>query len=702
MSEAFQVAVELNLVDHFSAVIEGFSKHLVETSKHAEELQKKFESIGSSFKTWAAVGASGSGILGMLKASTDEAVRYEQQLNRLKALNLGAGATKNLEDKARAIANSVKGTSETDALALVTQTQAATGNEEQTKMLAPVLAQMRSGIDNYMASHDGGEGKGAEAESQFQALVKVMEARGLTHDMTSEKIDRMADLFTKSFVATGGTVQPSEFLEMMKAGGLGARAMSDDFMLAMGRIMHEKGGANAGAGVMASYQNLATGKMPPEVAETLNKLGLLDKSAIHRGKGGKIESVDAGGLEGSDQLASRPDLFLQEKILPALQKKFGVDTNDQNAVLRQLSSLGGQDGSSDLFAQLYMERDQLKAYIAQSKNAMGYKELQKQGDESVTGQQKELRVQIDKLEGTFGEAALPLLKAALEQAIPLVKELGEWLKEHPKGLRMLVDGLAAVGVGLMVVGPLMQFVNVLKLVSMGATLLATPLSNLAVAMSLREIGGAEGVASVAGNLRSAGGQLKMLGAAAAVFAAYAVGDWVGTKIYENMKPEQRETAGGTIATMLSWMGSKDAQEAIDATMKGNAALSPNEISRLAFERAKRDAATHVAAHAAQATTQAATQAVTKAAAKAGTHATTPPRAASAAADAHADDKHAESKAGKTAAQQKPPSINNYLTVLLDGKEIAARLIPNVSMGTGDFNPSDSKALPGMSNYALHR
>lgn len=692
MLEAFQVAVELKLIDHFSAVFEGFSKRLVETSKHADELQKKFESIGTTAKIGMAMTSGGFGLLGALKASTQEAQRYEQQLNRLKALNLGNATTKSLQDKATEISNTVKGTSDTDALALVTQTRVATGNEEQTKMLVPVLAQMRFGLETYMASHGGGEGKGEEAENQFQAIVKVMETRGLMHDMTSEKIDRMADLFTKSFVATGGTVQPSEFLEMMKSGGLGTRAMSDDFMIAMGRIMHEKGGADAGAGMMAAYRNLATSKMPPQVADMLNKLGLLQESSIHR-TGGTIDSVDTGGMDGADLLASRPDLFLQEKILPALAKKFGVDTNDQNAVLRQLGSMSGKDSSSDLFAQLYMERDQLKAYIAQGNNAMGYKELNKQEGESTTGQEIDLRAQIAKLEKAFGDAALPVLKSALEQVIPMVKELGEWLKEHPDGLSMLVKTLAGLGFAMMVIGPLVQIGSGLRLLSMGASALSGPLGKLGFALAMNgavqaeeltataggigQVAGklkmlsGESLAKLAGNLGSVGGQLKMLGSAAAVFAAYEAGHWVGTQIYENLSPEHREQAGGTVATILSWLGSTEAKEAIDATMKANSALSPNEISRLAAERAKKQTAMH---------------------------ATPPPHAAPAASATPSEDKHAA--AGGKAAQQKPSAINNYLTVLLDGREIAARLIPHASMGTGDYNLADSRPHPSMSNFAI--
>lgn len=467
MIDAYEVAYKLKAVDQFSSVLGLLTTHLVNANTHAETLQHRLGNISSMFKTGALVTGAGFGMAMTLKAATNEAVKYEQQMNRLKALNLGTGATASLTAQAQAISKITAGTSQLEALRMITETQAITGDTKHTGELAPVLAQMRFGMESYMAAGGHGEGHGGKAEKQFADIIKVMEMRGLMRDFSEEKLTRMSDLFVKNYVASGGMVKPSDFLNMMKTGGVAGKTVNEDFMFAMGHIMQEKGGNRAGTQLMSTYQNLVAGRSTQQVAENLLHLGLLNASGVHYGTTGHITKTDFGALKSAEVMQQNPLEYLNTYILPALAKK-GIDINDSKKVLPALTQMASNRNAADFLSQLYLERGQIANYMDQAKNAMGYKALYAQGKESTVGQTLDLQAKINQLELELGQAALPLLKAALEQAIPLVKQLGDWLGKHPDGLKTLVYSIAGLSVAMMVSGPIMMLASGVRLLGLVA------------------------------------------------------------------------------------------------------------------------------------------------------------------------------------------------------------------------------------------
>lgn len=564
MFDAYEVAIRLNLVDRFSPAVSKFMDFLVKGNMHAERLQKRLDIVGKMFAAGAATTGAGWGIAMALKASTTEAVRYEQQMNRLQALNLdsrlGKGTTQNLVDQANRIADSTKGTSKLDALRLITETQSITADPEHTQVLAPMLAKIRFGVETYMSKGGKGEGHGEVAEKQFTDLVKVMEMRGLMRNFSEAQMKSMGDLFVRSFVASGGQVNPSSFLAMMKTGGTSAKSVSDDFIYALGHIMQEKGGSRSGTAMMSSYQNLVAGRMPQQIAETLEKLGLLQHSALHYGKTGHITKVDPGGMVDSDLLIRNPLEYLQKHILPALQKA-GVDTNDTQKTLMKLNSISGQRTTSDFWAQLYMERGQIGNYVEQAKGVTGYEALYAQSGKSMTGDQKDLIKKVNDLELEFGMASLPVVKSALEQAIPLVKQFGEWMEKNRGSLDAFVKGVAGLAVVSLISGQLMMAGSAIGLLSTGLSLLSGPLSAVSLAMAMRDIGGAKGIATLAGSLSTVGGQFGLLSAAVGGFGiGYAIGSLIA-KLMEGTKA--MDWFGDKIARVLAFMGNKEAQDAVN-------------------------------------------------------------------------------------------------------------------------------------------
>ncbi|MBB5189606.1 hypothetical protein HNQ50_000316 [Silvimonas terrae] len=559
MFEAYEVAVKLKLVDQFSGVMGMVVNRLTSANHSATELQKKLDGIARTFKTGLLVTGAGFGMAMALKAATNEAVKYEQQLNRLKALNLGSANTNHLADRAAQIARTTKGMSYTESLKLMTEAQSITGNVEHTLDLAPVLAKMRFGMETYMSSGGKGEGHGAQAERQFMDVVKVMELRGLMRNFNEDKLNSLADLFVKNYAASGGQVKPSDFLAMMKTGGIASKGINEDFMFALGHMMQESGGNRSGTALMSTYQNLIAGRTTQQVAEQLQKYGLLNPGSIEYGTTGHIKKIKPEALKQTEMLMANPLDYLNNVILPALASK-GVDINNQNQVLMKLNQLTSNRTASNFLGQLYMDRTPLANYVKQAHGAMGVNQLYDQSANSVVGKEIDLRAKLLNLEKTLGDAALPILVKALETLVPLVQEFGAALEKHPTLIKAVMFGFAGLAASMMVAGPLMMLTSGFKAVGL--------------AVSVLNGGGVGGLLTLAGSLTNISSLIMKigamgggLGAAAMVTGAGLGGYAVGTAIYNNMKTEDQDAIGRTIARGLALFGSKDAEEALAAERK---------------------------------------------------------------------------------------------------------------------------------------
>jgi hypothetical protein len=528
MFDAYAVAIRLRLVDHFSGVMGMVIGRLAEGHAHADKLQKKLDGIGRLLTGGALTTGAGIGLALALKASTNEAVRYEQQLNRLKALNLdarfGAGTTRGLEQKAAEIGERTKGTSKRDALRLITETQSITGDVKHTFELAPMLAKIKFGLETYMAAGGKGSGHGEKGEQQFRDIVKVMELRGLMRNFSEAQADRMGDLFVKNYVASGGQVKPSDFLAMMKTGGVAAKVAGEDYMFALGHIMQEKGGSRAGTGLMSGYQSMIAGRTTQQVAEQLLKYGLLKPGSIEYGTTGHIKKVRPEALKAAALYQESPLQFLLQELTPALAKK-GVDVNDAKRVIPIINQLFSNRTGADQMASLYLERSQIQNYMAQAKNAMGVNLLYNQAGKSTTGQQIDLESKVTDLEREFGNAALPLLKASLEQAIPLVKDMGRWMNENQNGLSMLVKGIAGLAIAMAVSGPLIVLTGAIK-----GLRLAAGLGEASAGIFSHKLSQIPWTTSI-GKIDGAGNKLRALGD---TVAAFGIGWTVGTVLHDTL------------------------------------------------------------------------------------------------------------------------------------------------------------------------
>ena len=496
MLEAFKIGVSISVIDHASLGLRALSMQFNKAEKDALALENRIKSIKAMAIGGGILMGAGAAGLSIFKKPLEESIKYEQQLNKLKAFNLdnrfGVGVTKDREKFSLAISQATKGTTQTEALKLVTETQGITGDIAHTKELAPVMAKMRFGLETYMASSGKGEGHGSQAENQFAAIVKVMEMRGLMRDFTPEKLTHMSDLFTKNYIASGGMVKPSDFLAMMKTAGVSGKSTGEDFMFALGHIMQEKGGSRAGNQMMSAYQNLVAGRTTQQVAEQLESYGLLKKGAVHHGKTGHITKVEPGALTQTEQFIDNPLDFLNQTLLPHLKAK-GIDVNDAKKVLPIINQLASNRNASDFLAQLYLERGQISNYVTQAKSAMGVDALYQQSSDSAVGKENDLTAKRINLEKQLGESILPAYVAALEKLNPMLQQANDWMMKNKETVKTLAIGFVGLSAAMMISGSVLLLSAALKALSipilgLGRALLLNPiglvLTGIAVAAYL--------------------------------------------------------------------------------------------------------------------------------------------------------------------------------------------------------------------------
>jgi len=491
-------------------------------------------------------GAAG---LGMLKVPVNAAIEQEQATNRLTAMNLGAGATSSLLATAKSVSETTPGLTLTDAIKLTTDTQGLTSNVAHTQALLPGLAKMRFGISAFM-----GEGKGEVAESQFQDIVKAMEMRGLMSDFSPEKATAMEDMFTKSFVASGGQVDPARFVNMMKTGGAAMKSGNTDFTFALGHMMQEDGGKGTSASVLSSYNSIVAGKSQQQVAEELNRLGLLDSQALQQGSTGHLKEITPAALKDTDKFIANPLQFMNENILPGIARKDNLDIDDpknQGKILGKLSGMFGDRTGSGLFGTMFKERGEIGAAVHQASGAMGVDALARQGENSTYGNLAEYQKQVSNLESTLGKEILPTINTGLKELNPYLRELASFMGEHgsvTKGLVLLfagVSGMASVAGGIKSLGGTFSTISEV----LGKTKLGESFGALGTAL--------EGLAMPV----------------AAVLGAAGAGAVVGTAISDHLI--SGTTFGDKLGHAEAWVmakvfRSKDAQEALDSEARYNA------------------------------------------------------------------------------------------------------------------------------------
>ncbi|MFH3846291.1 phage tail tape measure protein [Acinetobacter baumannii] len=458
-----------NLADHQSELSRKITTANASIDNQKKKLdslnriQKSHSNISGNVRTAALYGAgmtaTGAAALYQMRKPIDESKRVDVEENRIASLGFGKKAT----DEAVQYAKAMKtfGTSTLDNLTLVRDGVTAFGDVHHAQWVAPTLAKMKFANEAMYGDH------GVENEKKFMDMLKVIEMRnGLK---SKESFQEQANIIQQVITATGGRVQAEEWLNVIKTGGIAAKGMDNKaFYYKMEPLVQEMGGHRVGTSMMSAYQNLYQGRTTQRAAANLDKFGLIgDYSKVKHNKTGDLSYLDIGAIKGADLFKKDQFAWMEKVLVPALNAKGITKESD---VIDAIGSIFSNRTASNLFAQMYMQRDQIHKNAKLNEGAFNIDQLNTQAQGTTSGKELEARAKLNDAYLQFGQTILPIYTQALVMASSALQGFTGWMQQNPTlakalgtGLLLIAGGLVAIGGLLLIFSPLILSMLSLRL-----------------------------------------------------------------------------------------------------------------------------------------------------------------------------------------------------------------------------------------------
>ncbi|KAB8057193.1 phage tail protein [Janthinobacterium sp. FT14W] len=417
-------------------------QRVTNATQHADKLRSKAGNIAT-----AGAGATAAGaVMAMpIAKGLHEAKHYQLEKARVNALGLGPKTSQ----QAIQFAQNMKtyGTSQNENLELVRDAMSIFGDLHHAEMVAPTLAKMKFANKAFF-----GKESGEENERIFMDLLKVIEQRGGT--ASSEKFHDQANMMQKVITATGGRVGPTEWLNFIKTGGIAAKIMDDkQFYYQMEPLVQEVGGHRAGTALMSGYSNLYQGRTTKRAVTNLENLGLIgDHSKVKHDKVGQVSTLGPGALLGSDIFRRSQFEWLEQVLLPQLEKK-GI--TDPKKIEDTIGSLFSTRTAGNQFLDMFRQRIQMHKNAKLNAGAYDIEQIYDLGKQQAGGAELEATARLANLKLTMGEKILPLYAQGLEMAINAITRLNGFMERNPTVAKVMIAGFAGLASLLLVLGPLM-------------------------------------------------------------------------------------------------------------------------------------------------------------------------------------------------------------------------------------------------------
>lgn len=431
------------------------------------------------------VGIGGVGLLYSMRQPINESKHVDVESNRIAALGLGEDVTRKAVKYAEAM--DTFGTSILDNMTLLRDGLTIFSDLHHAEMVAPTLAKMKFS-NQAMFGHE----KGEENERAFMDMLKVIELRG---GLKSEKaFQDQANKIQQVITATGGRVQGSEWLNAIKTGGIAVKGLTDEALYyKMESIVQEWGGNRFGTAAMSAYQNMYQGRTTKRAANNMLKLGLIDdQSKLKHDKTGQISYLDVGAIKGAEIFKKDQFAWMEQILLPTLAKNGITEKSD---VLDAIGSIFTNRTASNLFSDMYLQRDIINKSAKMNAGADNIDQLYGKASNTTAGKEYEAKAKLHDAYLKFGRTILPIYTRAIEIATNATQSFTAWMDKNPAaakalgtGLIIVATSLVTIGGALVVLSPLLLGMASLRLVitslAMGGSILTSVFSKLPAVFSL--------------------------------------------------------------------------------------------------------------------------------------------------------------------------------------------------------------------------
>jgi hypothetical protein len=451
--ESYAVAVKVSLVNHVTPGLLSISKGLNHAGMDADKLNSKLASIGKQAAIGAAMFGAGLAIAGLLKAPLEEAKKLAQAKADFSTLNLSAADNEKVFAAASMNAHKNLGMTITDNIKLMQDLHTATGSLSHALEIAPDFSQfaIAAKIRNGGKSVDG----------LVMNAAKALEHRGDKVMMRPDEFHDELNMMSKVYFGTKGVVNPNDYYKASKTGGMSYSLLDKEFLYGkFAGLMSMQSGDSAGTSLMTSFSSLVGGHMDNKAKGFLAELGLLQVgvskeqvkltreavaglhlSAEDSKKMMKAMMPVTGGLSAKylSMYASRPDLFSDQVLVPAIRQKFGKDlTNEQVA---EIETKYFNRGTSKLLGPLVLSGSKLEKDAAIFGKSMGFGQAYQMYRKSPEGAELAAGEAWKNFLALVGSVYLPIVTKGLEKLAHWLDVAGQYIEKNPEQIKSLTHAL---------------------------------------------------------------------------------------------------------------------------------------------------------------------------------------------------------------------------------------------------------------------
>lgn len=413
--------------------------------QNLNRIQQSTQKVASNARTAGMYGvgaaATGVGAMYQLRKPIHETKHMDVEENRIASLGLGKEATKEAIEYAKAM--ETFGTSTLDNLQLVRDGVTAFADVHHAQMVAPTLAKMKFANEAMYGD------SGAENEKKFMDMLKVIEMRnGLKSEQAFQE---QANIIQQVITATGGRVQAEEWLNVIKTGGIAAKGIDNQaFYYKLEPLVQEMGGFRVGTAMMSAYQNVYQGRTTKRAANNLMNLGLIeDPSKLKHDKSGQISFLDVGAIKGAALFKKDQFAWMEQVLVPQLKAKGITKEGD---IIDAMGSIFTNRTASNLFAQMYLQREQIHKNAKLNAGADNIEQLNTKAMGTTMGKELEARAKLHDAYLGFGTTILPVYTKAIETATEALQGFNGWMERNPALAKMLGVGVLGIAASLIVIG----------------------------------------------------------------------------------------------------------------------------------------------------------------------------------------------------------------------------------------------------------
>lgn len=453
MADIYKIGVAISATNGMSSVLGVIARDVMGLEKSVAGLNRGFSAARVAIGGMAAAMAGGAMLAVMGKmvehgiTLVHQQALFKEQFREMPGMTLDKlnAMTAEATTQAYKTASEVLTSNVTENLKSLRELVGVFGDLKDAKenLTTVTRAQM---VMNTLVGKDTGD--------QVFAMAKALEIKGASID--PKRFNELLDLMVKASVASGGKVLGSDFFSAFKYGRTATMGWDDKFVgQYLPTLIQEMKGGGGGGGVggpgnalQSVFQAVVGGVLSHKAISEFSRLHLLDESMVLRTSTGAAKGVKPGGVEGSAEFQANPYAWVQDHLLPALQKA-GITTPE--AIRTEVANLFTNRTAQQMVTMFATQQTRFEKDAALNRGASGVGAADTLITNDPTAKIKAFHAAWENLMTSLGAPLVDTATNLLMKLTHAINDFGVWASTHQELVRyigLVAGGMAALAVAL--------------------------------------------------------------------------------------------------------------------------------------------------------------------------------------------------------------------------------------------------------------